>query len=82
MIKWDNKNDEEIIGKARKLIWVAHNAKNGAKADDLLADFDKHYKAIKDAENALYMTADRHLESDDVSAKEANLKDAIEGVSG
>ena len=25
LIKWDNKNDEEIIGKARKLIWVAHN---------------------------------------------------------
>ena len=78
LIKWDNKNDEEIIGKARKLIWVAHNAKNGAKAVDLLADFDKHYKAIKDAENALYTTANRHLESDDVSAKEANLKDAIE----
>ena len=46
LIKWDNKNDEEIIGKARKLIWVAHNAKNGAKAVDLLADFDKHYKAM------------------------------------
>jgi putative DNA methylase len=78
LIKWDNKNDEEIIGKARKLIWVAHNAKNGAKADDLLADFDKHYKAIKDAENTLYMTVDRHIESDDVRQKEANLKDAIE----
>ncbi len=26
LIKWDNKNDETIIGKARKLIWVAHNA--------------------------------------------------------
>ena len=25
LIKWDNKNDEKIIGKARKLIWVAHN---------------------------------------------------------
>lgn len=25
LIKWDNKNDETIIGKARKLIWVAHN---------------------------------------------------------
>lgn len=26
LIKWDNKNNEEIINKARKLIWVAHNA--------------------------------------------------------
>ncbi|MBA4124438.1 MAG: DUF1156 domain-containing protein [Acidobacteria bacterium] len=78
LIKWDNKNDEEIIGKARKLIWVAHNAKNGAKAVDLLTDFDKHYKAIKDAEKDLYMTIDRHIESDDVRAKEAKLADAIE----
>ena len=79
LIKWDNKNDEEIIGKARKLIWVAHNANSGKRSVDLLADFDKHYQAIKDAENALYMTIDRHLKSDDVSAKEANLKAAIDG---
>ncbi|MBS1794109.1 MAG: DUF1156 domain-containing protein [Acidobacteria bacterium] len=78
LIKWDNKNDEEIIGKARKLIWVAHNAKSGASANDLLADFETHYKAIKDAENNLYMTTDRHLESDDVKRKEAVLHDAIE----
>jgi putative DNA methylase len=78
LIKWDNKNDEEIIGKARKLIWAAHNAKNGATATDLLIDFQKHYQAIKDAEKDLYMTADRHLETDDVRRKEANLKDAIE----
>ena len=78
LIKWDNKNDEEIIGKARKLIWVAHNAKNGAKAVDLLADFDKHYKAIKDAENVLYMTVDRHLETNEVKQKEQNLQTAIE----
>ncbi|HXG93295.1 MAG TPA: DUF1156 domain-containing protein, partial [Blastocatellia bacterium] len=24
LIKWDNKNNDEIIGKARRLIWVAH----------------------------------------------------------
>lgn len=78
LIKWDNKNDEVIIGKARKLIWVAHNAKNGAKADELLTDFDKHYKAIKDAERDLYTTPDRHIESDDVRQKEAKLHEAIE----
>lgn len=26
LIKWDNKNNEKIIGIARRLIWVAHNA--------------------------------------------------------
>ncbi|HEY0458616.1 MAG TPA: DUF1156 domain-containing protein [Pyrinomonadaceae bacterium] len=25
LIKWDNKNNEKILEKARKLIWVAHN---------------------------------------------------------
>ena len=78
LIKWDNKNDEEIIGKARKLIWVAHNAKNGAPAAELLADFDKHYRAIKSAESDLYNTPDRHIESGDVQEKETNLRDAIE----
>ncbi len=78
LIKWDNKNDENIIGKARKLIWAAHNAKNGMSATNMLIDFQKHYQAIKDAENALYMTADRHIESDDVLTKETNLQTAIE----
>ncbi len=26
LIKWYNKNNEEIINKARKLIWIAHNS--------------------------------------------------------
>lgn len=78
LIKWESKNDENIIGKARKLIWVAYNAKQNDSATDLLLDFQKHYQAIKDAENALYMTADRHIETDDVRRKEASLKDAIE----
>lgn len=78
LIRWDNKNNQEIIGKARKLIWVAHNAGNGASSADLIADFDKHYKAIKNAENSLYSTPDRHLLNDDVRQKESNLQEAIE----
>ncbi len=78
LIKWNNRNDEEIIGKARRLIWVAHNAKNGASAVELLADFDKHYRVIKSAESDLYNTPDRHIESGDVKEKEAKLRDAIE----
>jgi putative DNA methylase len=78
LVKWDNKNNDEIIGKARKLIWVAHNARNGSTAKDLLADFEKGYKAIKDAERELYATVDRHIGSDDVQKKEARLNDAIE----
>ena len=26
LIKWDNKNNDDIINKARKLIWVAYNS--------------------------------------------------------
>ena len=78
LIKWDNKNNEEIIGKERKLIWVAHNARNGATAAELLADFEQHYEAIKQAERDLYSTPDRHIESEDVARKEAKLAGEIE----
>ena len=77
LIKWDNKNDENIIGKARKLIWVAHNAASGKSAKDLLAEFDTAYKAIKDAEHALYSLPDRHLESVEVKTKDVTLQQAI-----
>lgn len=78
LIKWDNKNDENIIAKARKLIWVAHNAASGKTTKELLADFDKHYKAIQDAENDLYNTHDRHIHTEDVKTKEDKLHQAIE----
>jgi putative DNA methylase len=78
LIKWENKNNEAIIGKARKLIWVAHNTSSGKSAIDLLKDFDAHYKAIKDTEAELYSMPDRHLESEAVKIKEAALQNAID----
>lgn len=80
LIKWDNKNSEEIIGKARKLIWVAHNSKQNpeAKAIDLMADFDKHYQAIKTSEKNLYSVTNRHLETEETNLKTANLQTAID----
>lgn len=78
LIKWDNKNDEKIIGIARKLIWVAHNAASGKSAKEMIADFDAHYKSIKVAEQDLYSTPDRHIASDAIKVKEAKLHDAIE----
>ena len=62
LIKWDNKNNEEIIEKARKLIWVAHNSQNlkpDQTACDLLAEFDQYHTAIKQAEQALYSIPNR-----------------------
>ena len=78
LIKWESKNDEKRIGKARKLIWVAHNTKPGKKLPDLLGDYEMHFTRIKKAENELYGTVDRHLESGDVKKKEANLQKAID----
>jgi len=82
LIKWDNKNNEKIVNKARKLIWVAHNANNtsGTKqtAKQLLADFDKHYSAIKQAESALYGITDRHIETEAVKLATEHLHHAVE----
>ncbi|MDX2278441.1 MAG: DUF1156 domain-containing protein [Saprospiraceae bacterium] len=80
LIKWDNKNNEVIINVARKLIWVAHNSKDNSKdtAINLIADFEIHYNAIKQAEEALYSVTDRHIETNDTKVKEEILKKEIE----
>jgi adenine-specific DNA methylase len=78
LIKWDNKNDDTIIGKARKLIWVSHNASTGKSAKELLKDFDTDYKAIKDAETALYSLHDRHIETEKSKQLTDQLQNAID----
>lgn len=78
LIKWDNKNDDKIIGKARKLIWVAHNAFHGRSAEELLEDFDKYYKAIKEAEIELYNLQDRHVETENSKLLNEKLKMSID----
>lgn len=80
-IKWDNKNSENIIGKARKLIWVAQNCTTAGislSAKELLSDFDKHYSGIKSAEEKLYSIKDRHINTNEVEAAELQLKNSIE----
>src|SRR5690606_3119188 len=78
LIKWDNKNNDTIIGKARKLIWVSHNATSGKTAKELLNDFDTAYKAIKDAEAALYSLPDRHIETEKSKQLTDQLQHAID----
>lgn len=78
LIKWDNKNDEAIINKARKLIWVSHNSAMSNSAIDLMSEFDKHYQAIKDAERDLYSLTDRHLENQELTHRQKKLHYAIE----
>jgi len=77
LIKWENRNNEEVLTIARKLIWVAHNATGHISLDALLKDFTQHYEAIKVAERTLYHTVDRHIPSPENKAKEAQLAEAI-----
>lgn len=78
LIKWDNKNNENIINKARKLIWVAYNFNSGKSAKELIHNYDLHYNAIRIAENELYSIVNRHIESEEVKEKTKNLDKAIE----
>jgi putative DNA methylase len=78
LIRWESKNDDAIITRARKLIWVANNASDELTSHELLKQFDDAYQAIVDAEKSLYSTVDRHLVTKDVTLKDANLNRAIE----
>lgn len=78
LIKWESRHNDTVIGIARKLIWVAHNASEGATSDQLISDFEEHYAGIKQAEQELYSTKDRHKLRDDVKRKEEKLHQAIE----
>ncbi len=82
LIKWDNRNKDEIINIARKLIWVANNQSNGINADSLLKEFDKYFTIIKDAEADLYLTIDRHISTEKIIAKELKLHNAINSFLG
>lgn len=76
LIKWDNKNDERIIGLARQLIYISHNAGSNDDYNLLLEEFFRFRESIKDAENELYNLKDRHLKTDQVTRLEENLKQA------
>ena len=80
LIKWENKNNPEIIGKARKLIFIAHNmtSEPGTSLVDLESKYDHLWNAILEAEANLYSTPDRHLASAETAQKEGALHAAIE----
>ena len=80
LIKWENKNNEAVLGIARKLIWVAFHAERDANLtfEKLSNQFDKAYQAIKEAEKSLYDMPDRHLAIPEVQQAEARLKEAID----
>lgn len=81
LIKWDNKNNDVIIGKARKLIFVGYQCTSKdsqLSAEEMLASFDTLFGNIKKAEKALYAVPDRHLETEESKEKQMALDIAIE----
>lgn len=78
LIKWENKDNEVILSKARKLIWVANNAHSDISLNDILEEFNSRYGAIKKAESELYGLKDRHIDSPSCRLATEKLNQAIE----
>ncbi len=79
LIKWENKNNPQILRLARELIFVAYQSDKRPDAtwDQLHDEFNRLYDAIPKAEIALYELKDRHIETDIVKQREAELRSAI-----
>ena len=79
LIKWDSKNNNQVINLARKLIYVAYNSKltPNKTTKELLQDFDNYLTKIKNAENELFETIDRHHQTKTVKEAEEQLSQAI-----
>ena len=77
LIKWDNKNNDKIIGRARKLIFVSHNAASGKTTSELLKEYEQLNNNIKKAEAELYNYPNRHIETEEIKTLEKAKEDAI-----
>ena len=80
LIKWESKNNPEIIGLAQRLIWIAYNSDLHPSKSyrELSTEFEYAKKRIAKAEDELYSFVDRHKESEHVNKLENELKEAIE----
>ena len=80
LIKWENKNNPQILRIARGLIFVAYQSDKRPDAtwEQLHDEFNHLYDAILKAESALYELKDRHIETDLVKQREAELQAAID----
>ena len=80
LIKWENKNNPQILRIARELIFVAYQSdkRPDASWEELHTEFNRLYDAIPEAEKALYEQKDRHIETDKVKQLEAELQSAID----
>lgn len=80
LIKWENKNNPEILRIARELIFVAYQSDKRPVAtwETLHTEFNSLYDAIPLAEQSLYELRDRHIATEEVKQREADLQNAID----
>lgn len=80
LIKWENKNNPEILRIARELIFVAYQSDKRPVAtwETLHTEFNSLYDAIPLAEQSLYELRDRHITTEEVKQREADLQNAID----
>ena len=72
-------NNNSINNSNNATTVIASAAKQSQQScDELLAEFDQLYSAIKTAETDLYETPNRHLQTNEVKQKEETLHNAIE----
>lgn len=80
LIKWENKNNPQILRIARELIFVAYQSDKRPEAswEQLHGEFNTLYDAIPKAEEQLYSIPNRHIETEQVKQAEAALQSAVE----
>jgi len=81
LIKWENKNNNKIIEKAQKLIFISHqciNLKSTLSAQELIEKFENLHGRVRQAEKDLFNLTDRHRESKKCIELSKNLQDCIE----
>lgn len=80
LIKWENKNNPQILRIARELIFVAYQSDKRPEAtwEQLHGEFNRLYDAIPKAEELLYSIPNRHIETEQVKQAEAALQSAVE----
>jgi putative DNA methylase len=74
LIKWEAKDNERIIGKAKKLIWTSFNSKSGLSYNELSNEYDDAINKINNKSNQLYNSVNRHLKSKEVTNIENELQ--------
>ena len=79
LVKWENKNNQEILRIARLLIWVSYNSERlpGSSYLELQSSFNSAYNSIFEAQDKLYSIIDRHLDSSNAYVAQRKLQDAI-----